>query len=186
MKISVFEDNNGALNLVKTQKMRPRTKHVDIKHPNFSNFIEKDMIILGPIDTSEHQSYFVTNSLANPSFVVFGLKSQDGNFNTWCPLFMQSFYPIINDQFQGEHHNVTSQFPRNLFIGRQAKETISFMSTMTIYWYTQGYNALLCLHESYLSAKLNCVSYFSFILCQITLLQCQLIKVIVNKAKLQI
>ena len=32
MKCTVFEDNNGTLEIAKTLKMRPRTKHISIKH----------------------------------------------------------------------------------------------------------------------------------------------------------
>ena len=53
MKCSVFEDNKGALELAKTPRMRTRTKHIDIKHHDFRNFVDKGIISLKPIDTSE-------------------------------------------------------------------------------------------------------------------------------------
>ena len=40
MKCAVFEDNNGALELVTAPKMRLRTKHVAIKYHHFRNFLQ--------------------------------------------------------------------------------------------------------------------------------------------------
>ena len=41
MKHTVFEDNNGALELAKGQKMRPITKHIAIKYHHSRDFLAK-------------------------------------------------------------------------------------------------------------------------------------------------
>ena len=41
MRCSVIEDKSGALELAKAPKMRNRTKHIEIKHHHFRNFVEK-------------------------------------------------------------------------------------------------------------------------------------------------
>ena len=40
MKCTAFEDNNGALEMAKTPKMRPRTKHIAIKYHHFCTHIQ--------------------------------------------------------------------------------------------------------------------------------------------------
>ena len=42
MKCTVFDDNNGVLELATTSKMRPRTKNIDITHHYFREHVKKD------------------------------------------------------------------------------------------------------------------------------------------------
>ena len=63
MKCTVFEDNNGALELAKTPKMRPRTKHIAIKHHHFRSFVEKGDMKTQKVDTTEQEADFLTKPL---------------------------------------------------------------------------------------------------------------------------
>ena len=48
---TVFEDNNGALELAKAPRYRPRTKHIAIKYHHFRSHVQNGSIKLEPIDT---------------------------------------------------------------------------------------------------------------------------------------
>ena len=51
----VFEDNNGAIKLVKVPRMRPRTMFIDMQCHHFWQYVDykKKSILL--IDTEDHQ-----------------------------------------------------------------------------------------------------------------------------------
>ena len=63
MMCTVFEDNNGAIELAKTPKMRPRTKHVAIKYHHFRSFVAKGVIRILKVDASEQEADFLTKPL---------------------------------------------------------------------------------------------------------------------------
>ena len=63
MKCTVFEDNNGALEMARAPKMRPRTKHVAIKYHHFRTHIDKGGMQLEKIDTTEQETDFLTKPL---------------------------------------------------------------------------------------------------------------------------
>ena len=48
---TVFEDNNGALELAKTPRMRPRTKHISLKFHHFRQQVKDGKIKIEAIDT---------------------------------------------------------------------------------------------------------------------------------------
>ena len=64
MKCAVFEDNNGALELATTPKMRPRTKHIAIKYHHFRQCIARGLIKIAKVDTAEQEADFITKPLA--------------------------------------------------------------------------------------------------------------------------
>lgn len=68
MKCAVFEDNNGALEIAKAPKMRPRTKHIAIKYHHFRTYIERGDIQLEKIDTTEQEADFLTKPLVQQLF----------------------------------------------------------------------------------------------------------------------
>lgn len=58
IKCTVFEDNNGTVEIANTLKMRPRTKHADVKCHHFSSFVSKGDIKIIKVDTSEQETDF--------------------------------------------------------------------------------------------------------------------------------
>lgn len=68
---SVFEDNNGALEMARTPKMRPRTKHINIKYHHFRSHVEDNLISIHPIDTLDQQADIFTKPLASTLFLKF-------------------------------------------------------------------------------------------------------------------
>ena len=48
---TVFEDNNGALELAETPRLRPRTKHISLKCHHFRDQVRKGKVKIVDIDT---------------------------------------------------------------------------------------------------------------------------------------
>ena len=69
-----FEDNSGALELAKTPKMRPRTKHINLVYHHFREHVCKRIIQLFPIDTTNQLADIFTKPLPRDLFVKFREK----------------------------------------------------------------------------------------------------------------
>ena len=74
MQCAVFEDNNGALEMAKTPKMRPRTKHIAIKYHHFRSHVENGDLLLEKIDTTEQEADFLTKPLVQQLFCYLRRK----------------------------------------------------------------------------------------------------------------
>ena len=75
MKCTVFEDNNGALELATTPKMRLRTKHVAIEYHHFREFIARLLIKILKVDVAEQEADFLTKPLAEALFKYLRKKA---------------------------------------------------------------------------------------------------------------
>jgi hypothetical protein len=64
-----FEDNEGALEMARSPKMRPRTKHINIKYHHFRDAVKRGDIVINAIDTGEQQADIFTKPLDEKSFV---------------------------------------------------------------------------------------------------------------------
>ena len=78
MMYTVFEDNNGSIELDKRPKMRPQTKHVVIKCHRFLSFVAKGVISMLKVNTVEQEADFLTNPL--PALLFNYLR---GNVLCW-------------------------------------------------------------------------------------------------------
>ena len=56
---SVFEDNTGALEISRTHKYRPRTKHLNIFLHHFRDYVTQGEITIHHIDTTEQPVNFL-------------------------------------------------------------------------------------------------------------------------------
>ena len=65
---TVFEDNNGALELANAPKMRPRTKHIALKYHHFRQAVSDKRVRIKPIDTKEQLADIFTKPLYKPLF----------------------------------------------------------------------------------------------------------------------
>ena len=63
VKCTVFEDNSGAVELAKVPKMRPRTKHINVKYHHFRQHVENGVIKVTQIDTRDQQADVLTKPL---------------------------------------------------------------------------------------------------------------------------
>ncbi|KAI2497267.1 hypothetical protein MHU86_17231 [Fragilaria crotonensis] len=65
----VFEDNSGALAMAQTPKMRPRTKHLNVKYHHFRNHVTNGEITLHAISSEDQQADIYTKPLATVLFM---------------------------------------------------------------------------------------------------------------------
>ena len=65
---TLFEDNNGALELATTPRYRPRTKHIAIKYHHFREYVTNGTISIRPIDTKEQIADQFTKGLQVGTF----------------------------------------------------------------------------------------------------------------------
>jgi hypothetical protein len=59
----VFEDNSGALEMARTPKMRPRTKHMNLKYHHFCEAVQNGKVTIHAIDTREQLADIFTKPL---------------------------------------------------------------------------------------------------------------------------
>jgi hypothetical protein len=60
----VFEDNSGALEMAKTHKYCPRTKHLNVKYHHFRDYVDKGEISIHKIDTTEQLADYLTKPVS--------------------------------------------------------------------------------------------------------------------------
>ena len=67
-KCTVFEDNNSCIGLAKFPRLRPRTKHVGIKHHHFRGKVSNVTVNILPIDTKDQQEDVFAKSSSRDQF----------------------------------------------------------------------------------------------------------------------
>lgn len=65
----VFEDNSGALEMAKTPKMRPRTKHMNIKYHHFREAVAQKIVTIHKIGTLDQLADIFTKPLGHALFI---------------------------------------------------------------------------------------------------------------------
>ena len=73
---TLFEDNNGAIQLARTKKYRPRTKHIAIKYHRFRKYVQDGVVSILPIDTKEQIADVFTKPLSEIPFTYLRKKIQ--------------------------------------------------------------------------------------------------------------
>ena len=69
----VFEDNLGALTMARTPKVRPRTKHLNIKYHHFREAVANGLISIHGISTAHQLADIFTKPLGDTLFLRFRL-----------------------------------------------------------------------------------------------------------------
>ena len=69
-----FEDNMGAIELAKTPKMRPRTKHINLVYHHFREHVREGLIDIISIDTKNQIADMLTKPLQQNMFVYLRNK----------------------------------------------------------------------------------------------------------------
>jgi hypothetical protein len=69
VRCTAFEDNAGALELANAPKLRPRTKHINIKYHHFRQYVSKGRILIKKIDTEDQLADIGTKPLSRKLFV---------------------------------------------------------------------------------------------------------------------
>ncbi len=68
IKCKMFEDNQGAVEMANVPKMRPRTKHLNIKYHFFRQFVEDGTLQVGHIPGEDQMADVLTKPLEEASF----------------------------------------------------------------------------------------------------------------------
>ena len=68
IKCKVFEDNESCIALAKHQKFSPRTRHIAIKYHHFRHYVNKGIVNIESIDTSEQTADIFTKPLVRDVF----------------------------------------------------------------------------------------------------------------------
>jgi hypothetical protein len=68
VKCTIFEDNNGALELAKAPKMCPRTKHIAIKYHHFRSKVHSSEVDIKRVDTKNQIADIFTKGLPRFDF----------------------------------------------------------------------------------------------------------------------
>jgi hypothetical protein len=63
-----FEDNSGALEMARVHKLRPRTKHINIKYHHFREAVRTGQISVHKIDTTQQEADIFTKPLDESTF----------------------------------------------------------------------------------------------------------------------
>jgi hypothetical protein len=63
IQCTAFEDNEGALEMARSPKFCPQTKHINIKYHHFHNSIKSGKVSMQGIDTKEQQADILTKPL---------------------------------------------------------------------------------------------------------------------------
>ena len=71
IRCTLFEDNSGALELASTPKMRPRTRHINIKYHHFHEYVRRKIIMIQSVRTNEQLADIFTNPLPCDLFAKF-------------------------------------------------------------------------------------------------------------------
>ena len=71
VKCTIFEDNSGAAEIAKIPKIRPRTKHINIKYWHFIKWVETNQIIIKQVRTTEQLADIWTKPLDEKLFIYF-------------------------------------------------------------------------------------------------------------------
>jgi hypothetical protein len=66
-----FKDNNGAIEMANTPKIRPRTKYINIKYHYFREAVQQGIIHIKRIDTTQQQADIFTKLLPERVFIYF-------------------------------------------------------------------------------------------------------------------
>lgn len=79
----LFEDNSAAIEIATTDKVRPRTKYLNVKWFHFRSYVEDGTISIHPIQTGLQQADMFTKPLPQDAFTSTGIvsASTDGDQN---------------------------------------------------------------------------------------------------------
>ena len=71
VRCTAFEDNSGALEMARVPKLRPRTKHINVKYHHFRDFVIKNIIRILPISSEDQLADFFTKQPTQELFLKF-------------------------------------------------------------------------------------------------------------------
>ena len=60
----VFEDNSGAIELAKVDKVRPRTKHINVRYHHFRHLVDSGQLNIEYIPSEENPADILTHPVS--------------------------------------------------------------------------------------------------------------------------
>ena len=69
IRCTVFEDNSGALEIARTPKMRPRTRHINNVYHHFREHVKSGLIDIQAISTTDQSADIFTKPLDLTTFI---------------------------------------------------------------------------------------------------------------------
>ena len=103
----VFEDNKSCIDVAKSNKLSPRTKHIAIKYHRFRSFIQNNIIRICCIDTREQTSDIFTEPLDKALFIYLRRKWSRWWLKKWNLCFEKVSLII---QITNQTHNYHNLF----------------------------------------------------------------------------
>ena len=79
VKCKVFEDNSGDLEIAKTHKFWPCTRHLNIKLHHFRDYVNRRVISIEHIKTDEQSAEILTNPVNSHVIEKHRKIIMDGN-----------------------------------------------------------------------------------------------------------
>ena len=70
VRCKAFEDNSGALELARLPKMRPRTKHINVKYHHFREAVEQGRVTILHVPSEEQLGDLLTKNLPRDQFIT--------------------------------------------------------------------------------------------------------------------
>lgn len=70
VRCKAFEDNSGALELARLPKMRPRTKHINVKYHHFREAVEQKRVTILHVPSEEQLGDLLTKNLPRDQFIT--------------------------------------------------------------------------------------------------------------------
>ena len=71
VRCTVFKDNSGALELARTPKLRPCTKHINVKYHHFREHVANGRITVEPVKSENQLADVFTKAVAMDLFLKF-------------------------------------------------------------------------------------------------------------------
>ena len=69
IRCTLFEDNHEAITIANSPKLRPRTKHINVRMHHFWSKVREGLLKILPIDTKDQLADIATKPLAEELFV---------------------------------------------------------------------------------------------------------------------
>lgn len=69
---TIFEDKDSCIEMVKCPKMRPRTKHIGLKHHHFRSKVKEGLVTIKYVNTKNQLADLLTKALSEAQFLKLG------------------------------------------------------------------------------------------------------------------
>jgi hypothetical protein len=111
----LYEDNDGATAMANAGKPTPRTRHIDVKYFAIQEWVERDLLVLRRIDTSQNMSDNLTKSLSRILFY----RHRDYTMGCIPPTYSPKYNDVARVYLVEDSH--TSNDVRNTLVAAAAR-----------------------------------------------------------------